>query len=106
MSLVLFALAVIGLTNIILDSSLFAPLRRGAKSVLSDRLYEIFECHQCMGTWVGMILGAIILSHPWYFLVYGFSGSAIASTYHRLFVLGEEYILSQTQLNINVEDDG
>ena len=49
MNLFLFALAVIGLTEIVRASHLFEPVREYLKARLPAKAYEVFECRQCFG---------------------------------------------------------
>jgi hypothetical protein len=67
MNLFFFCFAVVGLTKIIVDSYLFGPVRTLVGKYSSDWINYLFNCHQCMGFWVGMFvgwrLGANVL--PW-----------------------------------------
>jgi len=75
----LFVFAVIGLTNLMIDSSLLAPLREFLKKHLPVSVYKVFECYQCMGTWCGFICGVILISHnPLVVLTCGFAGSFLS----------------------------
>ncbi len=47
MELVYFVLVCFGLTQIIVDSKILAPIRPS---------FSLFHCSMCMGFWVGMIL--------------------------------------------------
>lgn len=104
MNFIVFCMSVIGLTNILLESSLFTPVRDYLKSKLSSKVYEVFECHQCMGTWVGFLIGSILLDYH-LFLFYGFAGSFLASSYNRIFILAEEYVLTQTEINVDIDNN-
>ena len=76
---ILFVLATIGLTNIIIDGSIFAPLRNFLEKILPSKIYSIFQCFQCMGTWCGFICGFLLVGHSWQVVVCcGFAGSFIA----------------------------
>lgn len=77
--LILFVLSTIGLTNILVDGSLFAPIRKFASNHLPVKIYKIFECYQCMGTWCGFGCGYILLSkEPLIVVCCGFAGSFLA----------------------------
>jgi len=105
--LLLFCMACIGLTCIILESSIFAPVRNVLSHILPTKVYEVFECHQCMGTWVGFLVGYFLLADSFItVLCCGFASSFLNTAYHRLFVLLEEYILSQTNMELNEGQDG
>lgn len=58
----LYCLATIGLTNVLLDSSLFAPVRNLLQKILPAKVYEVFECHQCMGMWSGFLTGYLLIA--------------------------------------------
>jgi hypothetical protein len=79
--LILYILATIGLTNIIINSTIMEPIRCFLKNHLPDSVYEVFECYQCMGTWCGALCGALVLCEHWvaYLFLYGFAGSFISS---------------------------
>lgn len=99
-SFLLYCFATIGLTNIIVDSSLFAPVRSLIKSWVHSSVAELFECHQCCGTWCGFICGGFLISwNPIIVLMCGFAGSFLASS-HYLIV---ELILSKTDFEVDVE---
>ena len=74
MEFLLFVLATLGLIHIIVDSSLFEPIREWWKSHLPEKIGKAITCHQCTGFWSGAIVGAVLLN-PWLFLLYGFVGS-------------------------------
>jgi len=100
--IVFFALSVIGMTNIIVDSSLFAPVREMLRSY--EKIHEMITCHQCAGFWCGLICGGIIVSYnPLWVFMGGCAGSFLAST----FVLLSDWIVSKTDFVINdgVEDE-
>jgi hypothetical protein len=105
MNLIIFCMAVIGLTGILLESSLFGPVRSLLQGLLPAKIYEVFECHQCMGTWVGFLLGWLLIAQTWWMvLICGFMGSFLCATHHKAFVLFEEWVLSQTNIDINVNE--
>ena len=75
----LFALATIGLTFIIVDGSIFEPVRRILEKRLPEKVYDVFECYQCMGTWCGFICGAMVFGlNPTFIVLSGFAGSFLA----------------------------
>ncbi len=103
MELTLFVLSVIGMTNIIVDSSLFETPREIIKNN-SPFWGKVVECHQCCGFWSGLVCGAFILipygtgyTTPLTVFLYGCAGSVLASTY----VLITEYVLSKIEFHEN-----
>jgi hypothetical protein len=78
--LFLFTFGVIGMTHIIVDSSIFAPVRDWMKNHIFERIYRLFECYQCTGAWCGSLLGAFLISHdPWAIFAAGCAGSFLAT---------------------------
>lgn len=75
----LFAFATIGLTMIIVDGSIFEPVRCFLEKKLPEKVYDVFECYQCMGTWCGFICGAMAFGlNPLFIILSGFAGSFLA----------------------------
>jgi hypothetical protein len=60
--LLLFCLAVIGMTHIIVDGSIFQPVRDYLEARLPAKMSELLKCYQCCGFWSGMFLGYFILA--------------------------------------------
>lgn len=87
-TLMLFAAATVGLTNILVHGSIFdlvqirkKSLRDWAKKFMG-RAYQVFECYECTGFWAGLVCGAMIVSLEWWLiLACGFAGSVICQTY-------------------------
>jgi hypothetical protein len=65
MTAFLFCLAVIGITAIIVDGTIFDELREWLANKLPEEIYDLFTCHQCMGTWVGLGCGLVLNSGFW-----------------------------------------
>jgi hypothetical protein len=85
-TLLFFACAVIGFTNIIVDPATIAqPFRdfvadRKEKSVLWKWLDKLMSCYQCTGFWVGIICGLILISYnPFNLFMCGVAGSFLAT---------------------------
>jgi hypothetical protein len=74
MTAFLFCLAVIGITAIIVDGTIFDEVRDWLAKKLPDELYDVFTCHQCMGTWVGLGCGLVLNTGFW-----GATGTLVAS---------------------------
>jgi len=75
----LFACATAGLTHIMVDSVIMAPLRNLMQRLLPAFIFEVFECYQCMGTWCGFLCGYLVFGFDIpTILISGFAGSFIA----------------------------
>jgi len=76
--IVLFALSVIGMTNIVVNSSLFKPIREFFKDW--TYIYDLLTCSTCSGFWVGLLCGYILFNLSWatIFLL-GCAGSFLAT---------------------------
>jgi len=75
----LFACATAGLTHIMVDSAIMAPLRNLLERLLPAPIFGVFECYQCMGTWCGFLCGYLVFGFDIpTILVSGFAGSFIA----------------------------
>lgn len=99
-SLIIFSLAVIGLTNIIVDpATVMQPIRNFIEKKCPKWLDKLVSCYQCSGTWVGFFCGYFLISkEPIVVFLCGMAGSFLAT-------------LSATYMNyleaksiINVED--
>lgn len=80
-SLILFSLAVIGMTNIIVDpATIMQPVRNLIEQKGPSWLNKLVSCYQCSGTWVGFICGYILISKD-IFVVFlcGMAGSFLAT---------------------------
>jgi len=88
MNLILFILGTVGLTNIIVDSSLFKPIREWAKGeiVLTEainifvhpKLGKLLSCYQCCGVWAGWVVGLLLFSEWQLIIVSGFASSFLS----------------------------
>jgi len=80
-----FALATIGLTNIMVHGKILdvIGLRPWLREHMRPDYFQVFECYECSGFWAGLICGLFFLSpyHWWLLPICGFAGSAIAQTY-------------------------
>jgi len=64
-----FVLATIGLTTLLVEGSIFAPVRR---------LLPMLECYQCTGFWAGGIIGALMFYEPAAVFLAACSGSFLS----------------------------
>lgn len=83
----LFCLAVIGMTHILVDSEILGPVEDWAKAHLHAKIHHaLFECYQCSGFWCGIVLGVLIVSHdPRVLLACGCAGSFLADLSESVF---------------------
>ena len=109
-TLLLFAAAVIGGTHIIVDpATIMQPMRDwiGAKEgKFWGWLNKLLSCYQCCGTWVGMFVGAVLISYnPFVIILCGLAGSFLATwgaTY--LNYLEARSIISLDEENLDEEN--
>jgi len=83
----LFCLAVIGMTHILVDSKIMEPVDDWAKTRLPGTIHHaLFECFQCSGFWCGIVLGVLIVSHdPRVLFACGCAGSFLADLSESVF---------------------
>lgn len=63
----LFLFASIGMTHIMVDSSIMLPFREFVKNYAPNKILWIkpkegIECYQCMGFWCGIVCGGLLSS--------------------------------------------
>jgi hypothetical protein len=109
-SFVLFAVATIGLTNILVHGKILDEIKIFKKSIreilhIFPFLKELLSCYECTGWWSGLFMGflTIILNNSsWGFIIiYPFAGSVLASFYSELIF----FIRSKTDFVLNVEEN-
>lgn len=97
-NLILFILASVGLTSIIVDSDIMRPVRELLQKTLPASVYKLFECYQCTGFWSGIINGFILLSvNPLILLTCGFAGSLVSAGWVYL----SNYLEANSLVNLN-----
>ena len=75
--MILFILAVIGMTHIIVDSKIMEPVQ----TWIAPRcpfIGQIMECQQCAGFWCGVFLSPLIGLDPLNIFACGCAGSFLA----------------------------
>jgi len=77
MHMILFILGVIGLTHIIADSEIMAPVQKWIEGH-NKWLGRMMECQQCCGFWCGILLGPLLSFNPFIIFVAGCAGSFLA----------------------------
>lgn len=64
--LIMFVLSTIGMTHIIVDSSIMEPFRNFLKSFTTrlkiPKFGEVVDCYLCTGVWCGFLMGLIFIS--------------------------------------------
>jgi hypothetical protein len=94
-------MACVGLTNIILESNIFAPIRNFLSNILPTKVYEVFECHQCMGVWVGFLIGYLLFSSSVIIvLVCGFASSFLCDSYSMIYKTVFTWVMKNTGIDI------
>lgn len=101
-NLILFCLAAIGLTHIMVDSKLFEPLRQWIKNNLPEKISYIASCYQCSGMWTGILMGWFVVSNNLFIiLACGFAGSFL-SNFAAIYL---NYLEAKTIVNLK-DDSG
>lgn len=79
--MIVFALATVGLTNIIVDPALIMqPVRDLIDKWCHPWLAKLFSCYQCAGTWIGFLCGyALISQEPCAVFLCGMAGSYLST---------------------------
>lgn len=104
MTIILFMLATIGFTNIVVHGRILdlIGLRSWLKQKLHPDLFELFECYECSGFWCGVLMGVILVSlNPFVFLSCGFAGAFLGHFYSML----TNYIVSKTEFEIPEDNE-
>jgi len=92
-TLTMFILATIGLTNILVHGKVLDLIKIGDKSLRGwmktpSFLGEMLDCYECTGFWAGLLMGLIFFWGSWLFvLTAAFAGSVVAQTYTDLMYL-------------------
>jgi hypothetical protein len=73
---VLFLLAAVGLTAVIVESKLFKPLRDFAERW--PWLHSLLTCYQCSGFWAGIIVYPFVFGYDWAWPAGGLASSFLA----------------------------
>lgn len=88
--LLVFIFGSIGLTHVVVDSKIMLPIRnylfeKAKDNKIAKDRYELVECYQCTGVWVGWLCGILLSSYShtsllvsilspviWFFLLVSF----------------------------------
>jgi hypothetical protein len=102
-NLILFALAVVGFTHIIVDpATIMKPFRNFVSKYCNDWINKLFSCYQCCGTWIGFFCGFVLISRN-IFVVFlcGMAGSFL-STWAATYL---NYLEAKSIISIGDEDE-
>lgn len=101
-SVIVFSLATVGLTNIVVDpAAIFAPVRDLIEARGPRWAGKLVSCYQCSGTWAGVLCGLLIFGRdPGTLFCCGMAGSFLA-TFSATYT---NYLEAKSILG--VEDDG
>lgn len=81
--LLFFAFVTIGLTNVIVESTILNPIREWWKKNTSEFFADAIECHQCVGWWSGLLSSVLFFEFTFDFILIAlgcaFAGSFISS---------------------------
>jgi hypothetical protein len=112
-TLLLFSLATLGLTNILVHGKILDDEHLGVRSWLKRRLGkygDMLECYECSGFWAGLIMGMTLISfYPWIFLPCAFAGALLGHFYSTVILLIEskiEYVLPEEDHEQQSEETG
>ena len=98
MEILLYIVAVIGFTHIVVDGKIFEPIRNLANKILPEFISTVLSCYQCSGFWIGLICGWACFPgiNPFQIVMAGFGGSFLANFAAILF----NYIESRTMISL------
>lgn len=104
--MILFILATIGMTNIIVHGAIFdddhLKLRSWALARLG-KVGDLFTCYECTGWWSGLIMGCTLFDwHPTTSIPCAFAGAALG----HLYTLLTNLIESNIAYEISGDEDG
>lgn len=94
---ILFILATVGMTHIIIDGSIFQFLRDWINKNLPEKFAKLFQCYMCLGFWCGVIMGFLLFSNdPFQIFACGCAGSILSQTMAIILNLLEASIIKLT----------
>ena len=78
---ILFIIATIGMTHIIIDGSIFSSLRDCVKKNFPSKIATLVECYMCAGFWCGVFTGFCLgVNKPTELFSCGCAGSILSQT--------------------------
>jgi hypothetical protein len=102
MEIILFIFGSVGLTHIVVDSSLMLPIRELFDKYLPEKVAKLIHCYQCSGFWCGLFCcwAAFPGATWWQILVGGFAASVLAN-FMAIFM---NYLEASTFINMPSEE--
>jgi hypothetical protein len=106
-TLILFLLASLGLTNILVHGKILDDDHLGWRSWLKRQLdkfwySDVLDCYECTGFFAGMITGLCLVSYnPVYFVLCGFAAAGLMHAY----VAIVEFLQSKTDYVVTDDDE-
>lgn len=89
MNFIIFLVVCAGITNIVVNSKLFEPIRRFFNSFVQSGVFPIINCSMCFGFWCGLFIyllmsyfdPKLIVTNKWYIDMVLFGACASISSY-------------------------
>jgi prepilin signal peptidase PulO-like enzyme (type II secretory pathway) len=109
MELLIAILVAYGISNIIVNGSIFEPLRNWfgghADKFIPRKIYQLITCMMCTGFWVGVVVGCFLGPFPWWHII--FNGAIYSGTTWLIYCiaqfLGQGYDPSRV-INVQIEE--
>ena len=104
-SFLLFCLATIGLTNIMVHGKIMdvIGLRPWLQKNMKPDHFQVFECYECSGFWAGLFCGLFFCFPQWWLMLpCGFAGSVLGQGYTDFMY----WFRSKIEFELSEETDG
>jgi ABC-type phosphate/phosphonate transport system permease subunit len=115
MNLLFFAIATVGLTNILVESKIAKPIRWAydkaigkTSPMIQDWLGGLFDCHMCCGLWSGLICSQLVATNWLETLAAGFAGSLLSSVMAlvlEVVAYVRDWLMSAVEIPLDVDGD-
>jgi hypothetical protein len=101
MEIFLYFLGVIGMTHIIVDATIFKPVRDWFDRRLPTQVASLIHCYQCSGFWCGMLCGYFAFPNITWLQIFlaGCAGSFLSN----IAAIYLNYLEAQTVISLNDE---
>jgi hypothetical protein len=116
-NLLIFIIATIGLTNILVHGKVLDEIKVCKRSVREWLQYfnftkELLSCYECTGWWSGLLLGLVFVfgigQNPFYLIMYPFAGSVVSAFYSELIFMVRsktDFVVDDQEENAKTEDN-